>query len=315
MTGVKRGIRIEHLLMLIACLFWALGHPLGRIILKQVHPFQLGTVTLVTGFVGIQLYMLAAGRIREYLSVKTRDLFFSLAGGVFGFFLYQLLTFSALSRIPASMNAVLISTNVVFIALLAAAVLGERIPLQRLGGIGVALAGVVFVTFNRGFSLSQQVSLTGCSLSLLAALSFAIYTIFGKRVLTGNDPLIVSSLGIFSGAVLLYLLTAATVGFSAVRVAGTPILLLNIFLGLTMIGVAYPLWFTCLKALPASHVSIYIYITPIFAVVLSLLILKETFSWRFGLGTALVLFGILLTTLFAGSIRGDRRKPLRSPSN
>ncbi len=315
MTGAKRGIRIEHLLMVIACLFWALGHPLGRIILRQIHPFQLGTVTLVTGFVGIQFYMLAAGRIREYLSVKPRDLFFSLAGGVFGFFLYQLLTFSALSRIPASMNAVLISTNVVFIALLAAAVLGERIPLQRLGGIGVAFAGVVFVTFNRGFSLSQQVTLTGCSLSLLAALSFAIYTIFGKRVLTGNDPLIVSSLGIFAGAVLLALLTASTVGFSAVRVAGTYILLLNIFLGLTMIGVAYPLWFTCLKGLPASHVSIYIYITPIFAVVLSLLILKETFSWRFGLGTALVLCGILLTTLFAGSTGGDRRKPSRSPSN
>jgi len=245
--------------------------------------------------------MISSGQLKEYFFIRGRIILLSLGAGVFGFFLYQILTFSALARIPASMNAVLISTNVVWIALLAFVFLGERIPLLRFGGIGVALAGVVFVTFNMGFTMNQPVTITGCSFSILAALSFAFYTIIGKKLLSSNEPLIVASLGIFSGAILLGLLTGLTVGFSDLSGAGVSILLVTIFLGLTMIGVAYPLWFTCLKALPASHVSIFIYLTPIFAVILSIIILQESLSWRFGLGTALILGGIIVTNLFKNS--------------
>jgi len=317
MKGIQEGLsmkeknrvfRIEYLLMLITCFFWALGHPLGRIILRELHPFQLGSITLTSGFCIILIYMLVAGRIRELFSIKRKDLLLSMGLGIFGFFLYQILTFSALSRIPASMNAVIISTNVVWIALLAAAILKERIPLPRFGAIVLALAGAVFVTFNMGFSLNQEITLTGCSFSLLAAISFAIYTVFGKKLLSDNEPLTVALLGIFSGALFLSLLTWRTVGFPARGTTATSTLILTILLGITMIGLSYPLWFTCLKNLPASHVSIYIYMTPIFAVILSLIILKERFSWRFGLGTALVLGGIVLTNLLGGMKREDKIK-------
>jgi drug/metabolite transporter (DMT)-like permease len=64
-----------------------------------------------------------------------------------------------------------------------------------------------------------------------------------------------------------------------------------------MIGIAYPLWFSCLKRLPASHVSIFIYLTPIFAVILSLIILNERFSWWFWLGGACIIGGIVITNM------------------
>ena len=66
-----------------------------------------------------------------------------------------------------------------------------------------------------------------------------------------------------------------------------------VLLGVTMIGVAYPLWFYCLKRLPAVHASVFIYMTPVFAVILSLAILRERFAWTFWLGGALVLAGIV----------------------
>ncbi|HAJ94669.1 MAG TPA: hypothetical protein DCP02_00400 [Actinobacteria bacterium] len=157
------------------------------------------------------------------VKLSSRDIFTSLGIGVFGFFLYQILSFSALARIPASMNAVLVSSSVVFIALLA----------------------------------------------------------------------------LFSGAVMLATLTAITVGFTEIIIAGWSNFLLMVFLGLTMIGIAYPLWFICLKRLPASHASIYIYLTPVFAVVLSLIILHERFSWLFWVGGVFILAGIIITNKFA----------------
>ncbi len=41
----KNGFRIEYFLMIIVSFFWAVGHPLGSIILKKIHPFQLGALT------------------------------------------------------------------------------------------------------------------------------------------------------------------------------------------------------------------------------------------------------------------------------
>jgi drug/metabolite transporter (DMT)-like permease len=306
MIKEKGGIRIEYFLMLIVSFFWAIGHPFGRIIVRSVHPFQLGAVTLSTGFIGLLIFLIVSGRIRKLAELSPRDVFASLGLGVFGFFCYQILTFSALARIPASMNAVLVSTNVVFIALLAALILKERIMPARIAGITIALLGVVLVTFNTGFSLGEDrggIDLLGCAFSLLAAFSFSLYSVIGKRILSSNDPLIVAGLALFSGAVLLNVFTMVTVGHSAIVNAGWPTFLLMVFLGLTMIGIAYPLWFTCLKRLPASHASIYIYLTPVFAVILSLIILRERFSWLFWVGGACILGGIIITNRFAADTR------------
>jgi drug/metabolite transporter (DMT)-like permease len=226
-----------------------------------------------------------------------RDFLGSCALGVLGFFTYQIGTFSALARIPASMNAVLVATNVVLVVLLSSLILRERIPPLRVLGVLVALTGVVFITFNQGFVLDGRVDLTGVAFSLSAAVSFALYTVLGKRILSRNDPLLVSSLALFTGAVLLDVLTAATSGFGGLRSAGGLAWGLMLLLGVTMIGVAYPLWFFCLKRLPASHISVFIYMTPTFAVVLSLLILGERFAWLFWLGACLVLVGIAVANL------------------
>lgn len=304
MTKEKGSVRIEYFLMLIVSFFWAIGHPFGRIIVSKVHPFQLGTVTLSTGFIGLLIFLTVSGRIKKISELSPRELFVSLGLGIFGFFFYQILTFSALARIPASMNAVLVSTNVVFIALLAALILKEQILPIRIVGIAIALLGVILVTFNTGFTLGKDdgnINLLGCVFSLLAALSFSIYSVIGKKILTSNDPLVVAVLALFSGAVLLNIFTASTVGYADIFRAGWPTFLLMVFLGLTMIGIAYPLWFTCLKRLPASHASIYIYLTPVFAVILSLIILRERFSWLFWVGGACILGGIIITNRFAVS--------------
>jgi drug/metabolite transporter (DMT)-like permease len=285
--------------MLLTTLFWALGHPLGRIILRSAHPMQLGSINLVVGFLVLLGYLAVTGKVRAIFRLRARDLLASLCLGVVGFALYQLLTFSALSRIPASINAVLVSTNVVLITPLAALVLREKTSWGRVIAVIVAFGGVVLVTFNMGFTTAGGIDLLGCFFSLLAAISFAAYTVLGKSVVSRNDPLIVTALALFSGAVLLSAFTGFTVGFASLGGADTLTWTLMILLGVTMIGFAYPAWFACLKLLPASRVSLFIYLTPVFAVVLAFLILDERFSWLFYLGGALVLGSVIVSTTAA----------------
>lgn len=288
--------------MLIVSFFWAIGHPLGRIILRKVHPFQLSAVTLTSGFVSFFIYLVFTGGIKKIFKLSYRDVLVSFGLGALGFFLYQILTFSALARIPASVNAVLISNNVVFIVILSAFILKERIKPLSIIGIVFAVGGVLLVVFNQGFSMgigSGSVNFIGILFSLLAAFSTALYSVLGKKILHLNDPLIVIVLALFFGAVLQIILTVFTVGFSEISTAGWQINALMIFLGITMIGIANSIWFVCLKAFPASQISIYIYLTPVFAVILSLVILNEKFSWLFWIGSALILTGIIITNKFS----------------
>jgi drug/metabolite transporter (DMT)-like permease len=112
-----------------------------------------------------------------------------------------------------------------------------------------------------------------------------------------NDPLIVTALALLSGAVLLSVFTGFTVGYTSLGTADTTTWTLMILLGVTMIGFAYPAWFACLKMLPASRISIFVYMTPVFAVVLAFLILDERFSWLFYAGGALVLGSVVVSTV------------------
>ena len=73
MAKRTRGIRIEYFLMLIVTFFWALGHPLGKIIVQRVHPFQLGTVTLGTGFIGLLIFLIVTGRIKKLAKISLRN--------------------------------------------------------------------------------------------------------------------------------------------------------------------------------------------------------------------------------------------------
>ena len=156
MQARKKRIQIEHFLMLIVTFFWAIGHPLGRILLQKVHPFQLSTITLSSGFITLLIFLIISGRAKKLFKLPVKVIFISMGLGVLGFFLYQILTFSALDRIPASMNAVLVSNNVVFIAIFAAIILKERIKLPAIAGIILAIAGVILVTFNKGFSFGTD---------------------------------------------------------------------------------------------------------------------------------------------------------------
>ena len=275
--------------------FGAIGHPLARIVIIEMHPLQLAVVSLLSGSVCLLAFVAASGRFPLLRRMSKKDLAASAGIGAVGFFAFQILTFSALARIPASVNAFLINTSVVYIAILAAATLGERLPPRRIAGVVLALLGVALIAFNRGFLVDGSIDMVGCLLSILGAVSFAVYSVAGKRLLNRNDPILVTTVAVLAGTVMMAALVTFSTGFGSMLSATPRAWLLASVIGITMNGLAYPLWFLSLRRLPASHVSVYLYLTPVFAVGLSYLILGETFGWLFWIGGTLILTAIVLT--------------------
>jgi len=61
------------------------------------------------------------------------------------FFLYPNLSFSALRLIPASANSILVSSSTIFVAILAKAILKEKLTTSAYSGIILSFVGITLM--------------------------------------------------------------------------------------------------------------------------------------------------------------------------
>jgi drug/metabolite transporter (DMT)-like permease len=66
------------------------------------------------------------------------------------------------------------------------------------------------------------------------------------------------------------------------------------FLGVFCSGLAYIAWYDALQALPAAQLGAFLYLEPPIAVVVSALVLAESFTWGALLGGGTILLGVWL---------------------
>lgn len=285
-------MRKEYLILLTVAFIWGSGHPLGKIILKELHPIQLSLLSAFLTTTVLAAIMLAS-RKKTMGKLGSTGMLLSVAAGAIMFFIYPILSFSALRLIPASVNAILVSTSTIYVALIAAATLKERLNSICYAGIVFSFIGVSMVVLSSGGSVNvKSISLLGCGLSLLGALTSATYAVMGKFLMYKYEALTVTLISSASGAVLL---AAATplIGFSELATMSLKTLLLTLYWGVSS-GVGYFLFYRCLKSLEATRVSSFIYFSPMFAILLSIILIQEKISILFILGMGLIFLGVRL---------------------
>jgi drug/metabolite transporter (DMT)-like permease len=124
-----------------------------------------------------------------------------LAGvGLLGNTCYQVLFAIGLDLTTSAISSLLIGTIPIWTALLAMALGWERISTRTWVGIALAFGGVVLVTLGspQGNSSTQDL-LVGNLLTLGAAICWAGYTVFSKRLLERYSALRVSAVGLVVG--------------------------------------------------------------------------------------------------------------------
>ena len=185
-----------------------------------------------------------------------------------------------------------------FLCILFAAVLFQREPLtgRKLLGCVLGFSGVVLVNvWGQSGGLAGGASLLGEGFIFLSCISAALATVFIREFGRFEDPVALSGWQFFIGGAALAAVGALAGGrISMSATAAGPVLLLYLaFISCT----AYTLWSLLLKYNPVSKIAIYGFMTPVFGVVLSGLILGEgqqAFSAGSLLALALVSAGIVV---------------------
>lgn len=179
----------------------------------------------------------------------------------------------------------------VFMSIFVAAVFfrQEKITRRKLLGCLLGFAGVVLVNVSGGSGFDMSMCLSGEGVLLLATVANAFSTVMIKIYSEEENPVVLSGyqfmFGGFIMAAAAYLTGARLAAPAQTLPAGVGML---VYLGFVS-AVAYSVWGILLKYNEVSVVSVFSFMTPIFGVVLSALLLKERSALGVASITALLL--------------------------
>ncbi len=128
------------------CLLWSASFVAGKVGVTECPPLILLTVRFLIA--GVLVLDLAAIRGGEW-NLSRRDILVYALIGIANNALYLGLGYIGLKTISAGLNALIVSANPVFVAVLAAMFLGEQITWQKVVGLLLGVAGVALIVAHR----------------------------------------------------------------------------------------------------------------------------------------------------------------------
>jgi drug/metabolite transporter (DMT)-like permease len=217
--------------------------------------------------------------------------------GLLGVFAYNLFFMGALARLPASRAALIIALNPVITITISSLTLKEGLSARRWLGVAIALTGV-WIVISRGDVVSIAAAGVGVGelFMLAAVISWALYTVIGRKVLAGLTPLAATNYAALWGTLMLGLTAARD--FRELRAASFDWKMTGslLYLGVCGTALAFVWYYTSIKKLGTAVASIFTNLVPVFGVLISVLVLGEPLLPSMLVGGAVAIVGVFMVS-------------------
>lgn len=259
-------------------------------VLRELSPATLTILRFAIADVCLLVVLLAVPSARPRF--ERRDLWRLVVLGITGVPMYHLSLNWGEHRTSASIAALIVATAPVMVALLSAAVLRERTTPRRWIGIAFAFGGVAILALSAR-SGGAPTSLPGVAVSMLAPVSWAIYSVVGKPLAERASSVQVTSASMFIGSLTLvpFLSRSTFREISDLSASG--------WLWMSQLGVAssvagYLIFVWALGRMDATKVAVFLYAVPLVALLTSWIVLDEKLGLSVLAAAALVIVGVVL---------------------
>ncbi|MGE5140181.1 MAG: DMT family transporter [Rudaea sp.] len=278
-----------------AVIFWGASFIATKIAAREVQPF---TVIWLRFGIGVLILGAAVAVRREFTAIPLAELPYFALLGFLGITFHQWLQVNGLLTAQATTTAWIVTTTPVFIALLSALFLQERLGWLRASGIALAAAGVSLVVTRGDLAALAlgEFGEPGDILILISAVNWAVFTVLSRRGLAVHAASLMmlyvmglgwlfTSIPFFAGPGLADIARLDLEGWIAIA-----------FLGIFCSGLAYIFWYDALQRLPASQVGAFLYLEPLVTMVVAAVVLSEHLTLAAALGGATIILGVWLVS-------------------
>ena len=279
-----------HIIALLIAIVWGTTFVSTKILLFQgLSPRDIFFYRFLLAYVCIWFF----GR-KQLFADNLKDEFLLMLLGITGGSLYFIAENTALGITLASNVALLVCTAPILTTIFSLLLLkNEKINRYLWQGSLLALTGVAFVAFNGRFIL--RIHPLGDILCLLAAISWAMYTILLKSLENRYPTLLITRKTFFYGIItLLPLFLHSPLNTDAGILMQSAVWGNLLYLGLIASLLCYFLWNTAVKKLGAVRTTNYVYLIPLVTLLTSAIVINETITWIALAGAALILGGVVL---------------------
>lgn len=291
---------MPHLVLVATLVTWSFSFIAAARLRQEVGLGEALAARFVPVLVGAGLLLLLL-RSRRPLRVPREAWTKVVLMGLLSVPAYNVFFFHGMKTVPSGTAALVIALNPVFTAVLARIFLGEPFGARRALGLVLALSGL-FVVIRYGTDRPVDWPYLSSALLLaLAPLSWAIYTVIGRTLPAGCDPVDTAYALLFAGSLpLLALARPATV---RTLVASPPALWSALYLAIPCTLVAWVSFLWALKRLPAGETAAFIFLNPPLANLWAALFEGTRLHLPFVLGAAILLAGVGAIVLPARAFR------------
>lgn len=289
---MKRNLK-SHLALLGANSIYGVNF----VVAKGIMPDYLMPKAII--FIRVIITVLIFWVLHFFLPVEKvtrRDKFKLAVCAFFGVAINQILFFEGLNLSTPINASIIITVIPVLILIFAHFILKEKITTLKLLGIVLGASGALLVIMSAGLGNFNPDTLLGNSLIFINAISWALYLVLIKPLMEKYDSFTVMKWVFLFGLIIVTPFTFQSFVSSSMRDIPVKIWLSVGFVVFGATIIAYYLNNYSLKKISPSVNGIYIYLQPLIAAFVAIMLGKDTLSITEVISAVLIMTGVFLVT-------------------
>ncbi|MDZ4765557.1 MAG: DMT family transporter [Chloroflexota bacterium] len=278
----------DVVLLFVLGAIWGASYLFIRIAAPVLRPFPLVFIRLALGGGALFVYALITHRTIPWRANWKK---YAIIGALNCALPFALISTAALN-LTASFSSMLNATTPLFTAVVAALWLKDALTLNKIIGLALGLTGVAIIVGWQPTPLDSA-GIFAAILLLIAALSYATGTVYGRSALTGSDSYGNAVGQLLLGGVWIFPFAVTNPPQMTPTVSALAAVLM---LGLLSTSVAYLIYFRLLASVGATATASVTFLVPFFSSLWGMLILGEEIYLNEIIGFGIILVGLTLVT-------------------
>jgi drug/metabolite transporter (DMT)-like permease len=281
---------LRYWLIILAVIFWGTSFIATKVVLEELDPETIISLRLILASILLTISAFATKKKLD-INLKNHGSIFLLAC-IAVFHLWIQVT--GLKYTTAANTGWIIGTAPIFMAIFAAIFFREKINLLQLGGIVIAMFGLLMLVGKGDFTNIDLIKNKGDLLVLGSAFTWGAYSTVNKKISLSYSPLMTILYLFLMMAVIIVPFNLNTETINSVVHLSSIGWISILFLGLLCSGVAYVIWAYSLRDMESAKVGAFLYFEPFVTVAAAWIFLHESITILMLLSGLIITAGVFL---------------------